>query len=104
MTENEIKDQIWQEIARVEDPEIGISIKELGLIYSVEVQDKKAIVNMTLTSMGCPAGPELKAGVHAACTRVPGIEEAEVEVVWVPKWDPRQMASEEAKMILGIFE
>lgn len=103
MTEDEIKDQIWQEIARVEDPELGISIKELGLIYSVEVQDKKAAVKMTLTSMGCPAGPELKAGVHAACTRVQGIEEADVEVVWVPKWDPHVHASEEAKMTLGIF-
>jgi len=103
MESNEIIQQLWTEIAKVEDPEIGISIRELGLIYDVILEDKKANVKMTLTSMGCPAGPELTAGVHAACLRVPGIEDAQVEVVWTPRWDPVEMASEEAKNVLGIF-
>ncbi len=87
----------------MEDPELHMSIRDLGLIYDVAVENGRAQVKMTLTSMGCPAGPQLTAGVQAACTRVPGIEGADVEVVWTPKWDPREMASEEARMMLGIF-
>src|SRR6185369_10141453 len=71
-------DLLWKEVATVIDPEIGLSLKELGLIYSIDVDGDKASVKMTLTSMGCPAGPELTAGVNAACLRVPGISDAEV--------------------------
>lgn len=95
---------VWSEVAKVEDPEIGISLTELGLIYSINVDpEAKAKIQMTLTSMGCPAGEYLTSAVHAAATRVPGIADAQVEVVWQPKWDPREMASEDAKMMLGIL-
>ncbi|MBL8021459.1 MAG: metal-sulfur cluster assembly factor [Leptospirales bacterium] len=103
METSEVTNQLWAEIGTVIDPEIGLSLKELGLIYEVQFNAGKVGVKMTLTSMGCPAGPELTAGVHAACMRVPGVEDAEVEVVWTPKWDPREMASDDAKMTLGIF-
>ena len=49
-------------------------------------------------------GPQLQAEVHAAATRIPGIKDAEVEIIWDPPWDPREMASEDAKMYLGIYE
>lgn len=103
MDSNEITQKLWEEIATVEDPELHMSIRDLGLIYEVLAENGIAHVKMTLTSMGCPAGPELTAGVQAACTRVEGIESAEVEVVWTPKWDPKEMASEEARMMLGIY-
>jgi len=102
-TENNLREEVWQEISKVEDPEIGISIVELGLVYGLEIEEGTANVQMTLTSMGCPMGPQIQAAVHAAATRIPGIQNANVEIVWQPKWDPREMASEDARMQLGIF-
>ncbi|MBI3396512.1 MAG: DUF59 domain-containing protein [Spirochaetia bacterium] len=99
-----LEEAVWTQVATVEDPEIYMSIVELGLVYDVQVDEhKKAHVKMTLTSMGCPAGPYLLSAVHAAATKVEGITDADVEIVWTPKWDPREMASEEAKMMMGIL-
>jgi len=95
--------EVFESIKLVEDPDIGISLVELGLIYALKVENNKAWITMTLTSMACPAGPELKAQLENHALRVEGIEEAIAEVVWSPKWDPKEMASEEAKMQLGIF-
>lgn len=94
---------VWTEIATVEDPEIGLPLTELGLIYGVEISDDdKVRVEMTLTSMACPYGPQLTAGVHAAAGRVAGVSDVHVEVVWSPAWDPHEMATEDAKITLGI--
>ena len=103
--ENEtLKKRVWDEIATVEDPEIGMSLTELGLVYDLKIdENNKADVTMTFTSIGCPYGPQLKAEVHAAATRVEGVSDAHVEVVFSPAWDPREMASEDAKMLLGIY-
>ena len=102
-TKQDLTDAVWKEIATVEDPDIGLALTELGLIYEVKVDDAAvARIKMTLTSMGCPMGPELTAQVGEAAKRVPGIKDSEVEVVWNPPWDP-EMASEDAKMELGIF-
>jgi len=101
--ETEKEREVFESIRLVEDPDIGISLVELGLIYGLKVEENKAFITMTLTSMACPAGPQLKVELENHALRVEGIEEASVEVVWSPKWDPREMASEEAKMHLGIF-
>ncbi len=105
MSDNEaLKKQVWDAIAQVEDPEIGMGLVDLGLVYDLQIdENKKADVTMTFTSMGCPYGPQLKAEVHAAATRVEDVSDAHVEVVFSPAWDPREMASEEAKMLLGIY-
>ncbi len=102
--ETEKEKEVLENIRLVEDPDIGISLVELGLVYALKVEDKKASIVMTLTSMACPSGPQMKAELEEHALQVEGIEEAEVEVVWSPKWDPREMASEEAKMHLGIFD
>ncbi len=102
-SQTETIDQIWKEIGTVADPEIGIAITELGLVYDVQLDGDKALVTMTLTSMGCPVGPQIQTAVHGACLRVEGIEDAEVEIVFSPPWNPREMASEEAQMMLGIY-
>ncbi|MCB1180310.1 MAG: DUF59 domain-containing protein [Leptospiraceae bacterium] len=102
---NEIEQKVYDSIHTVEDPELHISIAELGLIYGVSVdENSKAHVKMTLTSMACPAGPYLKSEVLSAALKVEGISDAEVEVVWTPKWDPRLMATEDAKAELGIYD
>ena len=102
-SQTETIDQLWTEIGTVADPEIGIAITELGLVYDVQVDGNKAMVTMTLTSMGCPVGPQIQAAVQGACSRVEGIEDAEVEIVFSPPWNPREMASEEAQMMLGLY-
>ena len=99
------KEQVMEALKPIQDPELNIGIVDLGLIYNVDIQNdgKKVLVNMTLTSPGCPVGPQLMAMVHAKSSQLSGVEEAEVKLVWTPKWDPKIMASEEAKDQLGIF-
>jgi len=88
----------------VEDPEVGFSIVDMGLIYSVDVAKAGAVrVEMTLTSPMCPLGPQIISAVHVAAESVPGVEEVNVELVWSPPWDPAQMATEEVKDRLGIW-
>jgi metal-sulfur cluster biosynthetic enzyme len=102
-TENDLIPKLWEEVKKVYDPEIGLSIVDLGLVYDIWTEGNKAFVKMTLTSMGCPAGPFLEHEVKEACKRIEGIQEASVEITFSPTWDPREMASEEVKMMLGIF-
>ncbi len=89
----------------VEDPEIGLSIVDLGLIYGVDIsEDGKTIeVSMTLTTPMCPYGPELIALAETALRTIPGIAQSSIKLVWVPRWDPREHASEDAKAMLGIW-
>ncbi len=101
-------DEIRDALRPVEDPEIHLSIVDLGLIYGVEVQDDPAgdganvQVMMTLTTPACPYGPMLLGQTHATVQRLPGVKSVKINLVWNPPWDPRTMASEEAKMELGL--
>ena len=99
------KEDVMLALKPIQDPELSISIVDLGLIYNVDFQNenKKILVEMTLTSPGCPVGPQLMAAVHTKAAAIEGVEDAEVKLVWTPKWDPKIMASEEAKDQLGIF-
>lgn len=88
----------------VEDPELFMSLVELGLIYEAkETAPKKVDVKMTLTSPGCPAGDYLVNAVKTRMEEHESVEACEVELVWEPQWDPAEMASEEAKDKLGIW-
>jgi metal-sulfur cluster biosynthetic enzyme len=94
----------WLEWLRpVEDPEMFLSLVDLGLIYSVTVEQGKGSVTMSLTSPGCPAADQLVAEVTKRMLEYPGVTEANVKVVFEPKWDPRIMASDEVKDRLGIW-
>lgn len=84
-------EQIRQALRSVIDPELGINIVELGLIYDIEVEDGAARVTMTLTSPGCPAGGQLMTGAKAAAESVDGIGEAVVSLVWKPFWTPERI-------------
>jgi metal-sulfur cluster biosynthetic enzyme len=99
------KELVMEAIRPVQDPELMISVVDLGLVYGVELSedDRRAEVRMTLTSPGCPIGPELMAAVDGAARHVPGIADVHVQLVWDPPWDPTQMASDEAKEKLGIW-
>ena len=89
---------------RVIDPELRMNIVDLGLIYDVVVtEEKSAEITMTLTSPGCPAGPEIITNVQReAHMAFPELEEVNIHLTWTPFWNP-DMMSEEAKEELGIF-
>lgn len=99
------KEKVLEVLKPIVDPELNISIVDLGLIYDAKFDEgtKKVHVDMTLTSPGCPVGPQLMAAVHTKAASLEGADDAEVKLVWTPKWDPKIMASEEAKDELGIF-
>jgi metal-sulfur cluster biosynthetic enzyme len=84
------------------DPEIGINVVDLGLVYGVEVKGSTAEVTMTLTTPACPLGPYIDSEVRTAVQEVPGIEDAKVNLVWTPPWEPSKM-SEDAKLELGFW-
>lgn len=90
---------------QVIDPELGIPVTELGLIYGVEIDAERRLINvrMTLTSPMCPVGPYIIEAVKQAALVARGVEDATVDLVWDPPWDPHTMATEEARMDLGIY-
>ena len=98
LTETEIKEKLKE----VFDPEIRVNVVDLGLIYEIKADGETVNVKMTLTSPMCPLGPQMMKDVHNKVLELPGVKDANVELVWSPAWDPRTMASEEAKMELGI--
>jgi len=90
-------------LSEVEDPEMKISVMDLGLIYSISIEDAHVEIDMTLTSPGCPVAPELMAAVHRAALKADGVESAHVNLTFSPLWDPRIHATEDGKLDLGIF-
>ena len=98
--------EIMEALKAVYDPELGISIVDLGLVYGVHaIEDqKKVIIDMTLTTPACPLAPMIQAQAHAVLTTTfSQIQDVNMNLVWTPRWDPRTMASEEAKVELGIW-
>ncbi|MDP9381589.1 MAG: metal-sulfur cluster assembly factor [Chloroflexota bacterium] len=94
------EEQVTEALKNVYDPEIGINIVDLGLVYDLEVQDSSVNVDLTLTSMGCPAGPMIVQQIEEEIESVEGVEDVSVKIVWSPAWNPSMM-SEDAKMELG---
>ena len=94
------KEQVVDALRAVEDPELGMDIVELGLLYDVEVEGPKVRVIHTLTSMGCPVGPMIQENIDQIARSMPEVEDVEVELTWDPPWSPEKM-SEDAKFILG---
>jgi metal-sulfur cluster biosynthetic enzyme len=84
----------------VEDPELGMDIVELGLLYDVDVEGSNVHVTYSLTSMGCPVGPMIEQQITETVAEMPGVEGVESELTWDPPWTPERM-SDDAKFILG---
>ena len=82
---------VREALKAVIDPELGLNIVDLGLIYDVEVEDGLATVTMTLTSPGCPAGGMIMSGAQEAALGTEGIEDADVRLVWKPFWTPERI-------------
>lgn len=86
---------------QVIDPELGVGIADMGLIYDVYEQDGTVSVKMTLTSMGCPAGPELTTDVDGILRLEDNVKDVEIEIVWEPAWNPDMMKPEIKAMLFG---
>lgn len=98
----DMKESIFGALENVIDPELGIDIVNLGLVYDVDLNDEGlATVTMTLTSMGCPLGPVIVDQVKTALSELPEVKDTEVNIVWQPAWS-KDMMSRYAKMALGI--
>ncbi|CAJ1201617.1 metal-sulfur cluster assembly factor [Companilactobacillus nantensis] len=98
------KGQVMDALGKVIDPELGIDIVNLGLIYEVEIEnDQRAIITMTLTTMGCPLSDMLNDSIKKAAESVTGIEECEIQLVWYPIWNIGKM-SRYARVALGVPE
>jgi metal-sulfur cluster biosynthetic enzyme len=94
------KEEVLEVLRQVEDPELGMDIVDLGLLYDVEVEGPKVKILYSLTSMGCPAGPLIAGDIDRTAREVEGVEEVELELTFDPPWTPDKM-SEDAKFILG---
>jgi len=94
------KDDVIEALRQVEDPELGMDIVDLGLLYDVEIEGGNVKVIHTLTSMGCPVGPMIQEDIDRVARELPGVEAVDVELTFDPPWSPDKM-SDDAKFILG---
>jgi metal-sulfur cluster biosynthetic enzyme len=94
------EDELLAALRQVYDPEVGINVVDLGLIYGVEQRDDCVHVEMTLTTPGCPLHDTIGQAVQRALLRVPGVARSEVELVWDPPWTPL-MITDAGKRELG---
>lgn len=97
-------EQVRDALMGVIDPELGLDVVDLGLVYGVDIHEGEVKVQLTLTSPVCPYGPEIVKACQTYIEELPGVSKCDVELVWEPNWDPRTMATQEAKMALGLFD
>lgn len=96
-----VKDRIATALNRVIDPEVGVNIVDLGLVYRAEVSGERVVVTMTMTTPACPLSSYFRREVDDSIRgQLPEIKEVEVDIVWDPPWNP-EMMSEAAKLQLG---
>lgn len=98
----EVYEAVIDRLKGIYDPEIPVNIYDLGLIYGVEVNDAHAVITMTLTTPHCPVAESMPGEVEMQVCSVPGIADAEVNLVWDPPWDPGKM-SDEARLEMGML-
>lgn len=97
------RDAVVEALKNVYDPELGLNIVDLGLVYEIDIDPDGGIdIRYSLTTMGCPIGPMIEDQMRSFLQGVPGVQEVRPEFVLRPAWTP-EMMSEEAKAALGIF-
>lgn len=103
MLSEQIKERIKDNLKLVKDPELDINVIDLGIIYDIYEKDGKVEIKMTLTSPICPYGKTLIEQVKIKTEEIVGEGNALMKLVWTPRWDPRTMATEQAKFKLGLL-
>jgi metal-sulfur cluster biosynthetic enzyme len=84
-------EQVRLALRKVKDPELNLNIMDLGLVYDVLVEDGTVVVNMTLTSPGCPAGPQIMSDAERTLRMMPGVADVVMNLVWEPYWTPEKI-------------
>ena len=97
----EVKNKIIEEIRKIYDPELPVNIYELGLIYDIRVEGRKAEIKMTLTTPNCPVAESLPKMVKENVSLIEGVNKVDLKLVWSPPWT-KDMMSEEAKLELNL--
>ncbi len=85
------EEQVRAALRRVKDPELNLNIIDLGLVYTIAVDGSKVLIDMSLTSPGCPSGPEIMTAAEQAIRAVDGVEDVAVNLVWDPMWGPERI-------------
>jgi len=97
------KEEVMDALKKCFDPEIGINVVDLGLIYDIRIDEKKVDIDMTLTTPGCPLHTLIAQDAYEKVASVDGIDDVNVNVVWEPAWTPDRL-SDEAKKMLGYVD
>ena len=84
-------DQVRLALRRVKDPELNLNIVDLGLVYDMAVDERAVRIDMSLTSPGCPSGPEIMGDAEQQLRSLPGVEDVVVNLVWSPPWSPERI-------------
>ncbi|HLZ21626.1 MAG TPA: metal-sulfur cluster assembly factor [Ktedonobacterales bacterium] len=97
-------DPLWDALREVEDPEMGISLVDMGMIVDARREDATAVIQLTYTAMGCPATEMIESDIHRRLLRVPGIESVVIDVVWEPVWTKARLTDDgrDALLLLGV--
>lgn len=85
------EDQVKAALRKVKDPELNLNILDLGLVYTIAVDGSTVAIDMSLTSPGCPSGPEIMTGAEQAIRAIPGVTDVSVNLVWTPFWSPERI-------------
>jgi metal-sulfur cluster biosynthetic enzyme len=94
------EEQVFDALRVVEDPELGMDVVDLGLVYDVRIEDAKVTVTYSLTSMGCPAGAMIEEQIREVVSSLEGVGDVATDLTWTPPWSP-EMMSDDAKFVLG---
>ncbi len=85
------EDAVKGALRRVKDPELNLNILDLGLVYTINVEGSRVSIDMSLTSPGCPSGPEIMQGAEEQLRSIPGVTDVSVNLVWTPFWTPERI-------------
>lgn len=96
------EEKIWRALSTVEDPELGLDIVSLGLVYGLTCEEGRVSIVYSLTSMGCPLGATIDREIRETAGRVDGVGAVETELVFDPPWSPERM-SDDARFLLGVY-
>ena len=99
---DEVEAAVWRALATITDPEMPVSLVDMGMVYRVTVTEGTAEVDLTFTSIGCPAMDMILDDVRAAVGAIPGIERVELEVVWSPPWTKERL-TRKGRTLLSAF-
>jgi len=92
--------QVWELLHEVIDPEVGVNIVDLGLVYGIRIAERVVFVRMTLTTPGCPLGSYIDDSIRRVLGRIPDLDDTDLDLVWDPPWSPDKM-TDDAKRQLG---